>query len=152
MTKIEAPIRSRDEFGLAEILEESVELTSTRKEDPVEIIYPAGYTAEDDLDGDGNIDELEQQIKVNLLKDEIQREMDDAIKKEFLKKFRSEVDFHHRVAFRFEKAYQLCRKQPEKKELLNKEIMDVVTDCSSYLEYEPTGLAYLLFFCILYNN
>jgi len=32
---------------------------------------------------------------------------------------RGEVDIHHKVAFRFEKAYRLGKKQPEKEEAVN---------------------------------
>jgi len=36
--------------------------------------------------------------------------MDDKIKEEYVKKFRKEVDFHHKVAYRYEKAYRLGKK------------------------------------------
>ena len=34
----------------------------------------------------------------------------DDIKDHYLKVFRKEVDFHHKVAYRFEKAYRLGKK------------------------------------------
>jgi hypothetical protein len=37
------------------------------------------------------------------------------MKEHYLKRFRKEVDFHHKVAYRFEKAYRLGKKMSEKK-------------------------------------
>ena len=41
------------------------------------------------------------------MKDDIH---DEKVKDEYLSKFRKEVDFHHTVAYRFEKAYRLGKK------------------------------------------
>ena len=64
----------------------------------------------DDLNGDGIIDEMEQQIKVITMKDTIRDKIDDKVRNEYLAKFRKEVDFHHKVAYRFEKCYRLGKK------------------------------------------
>ena len=44
------------------------------------------------------------------LKDNIKDQVDDKIREEYLMKFRKEVDFHHKVAYRYEKAYRLGKK------------------------------------------
>ena len=67
-------------------------------------------------------------------------------------KFRKEVDFHHKVAYRFEKAYRLSKKQPHKKQALNLEIIDIISEHSDYIEQDPMALFYCLYFCIYYNN
>ena len=77
--------------------------------------YPAGFNPEDDLDGNGNIDEIEQKIKVNNIKADMRDQVDENVRNQYLAKFRKEVDFHHKVAYRYEKAYRLGKKQPQKK-------------------------------------
>jgi len=77
--------------------------------------YPAGFNQEDDLDGNGNIDEIEQKIKVNNIKADMRDQVDENVRNQYLAKFRKEVDFHHKVAYRYEKAYRLGKKQPQKK-------------------------------------
>lgn len=81
--------------------------------------YGPHYSAEDDLNKDGQIDPIEHDIKVMKLKTHIHNEIDDKIREEYLSKFRKEVDFHHKVFYAFEKAYRLVKKQQKKKELLN---------------------------------
>lgn len=54
--------------------------------------------------------------------------MDDKIKEDYLKKFRKEVDFHHKVAYRFEKAYRLGKKMTLKKQALNEEITNIISE------------------------
>jgi len=49
-----------------------------------------------------------------VLKDDIKLDMDKAIAKEYNSKLKREVDFHHKVAYRFEKSYKL-RRYAEKK-------------------------------------
>jgi hypothetical protein len=44
-----------------------------------------------------------------------------------IKKMRGEVDFYHKVAYRFERSYKLGRKQPEKKRELDMEIIDLMS-------------------------
>jgi len=44
--------------------------------------------------------------------DYIKEELEDNIREQYLNKFRKEVDFHHKVAYRYEKAYRLGKKQP----------------------------------------
>jgi len=41
----------------------------------------------------------------------------------YLKLFRKEVDFHHKIAYRFEKAYRLGRRQTERNATLNIDII-----------------------------
>jgi hypothetical protein len=69
-----------------------------------------------------------------------------------LKIFRKEVDFHHKVAYRFEKAYRLGKKQQQKKHMLNQEIIDIITEHSDYIDQDKMALFYCLYFCIYYNN
>ena len=73
------------------------------------------YDQEDDLNGDGVIDDFENDVKVTKLKGQIQGNFEEYVKNDYLQKFRREVDFHHKVFYRFEKAYRLGKKQPHKK-------------------------------------
>ena len=70
----------------------------------------------------------------------------------YLRLFRKEVDFHHKVAYRFEKAYRLGRRQTERSATLNIDIIQCITDHSGYIEQDPMALFYCLFFCIQFNN
>jgi len=74
------------------------------------------------------------------------------VKEDYLRIFRKEVDFHHKVAYRFEKAYRLGKKMSVKKAALNNEITNIISEHSSYLEQDPMALFYCLYFCIYYNN
>ena len=56
------------------------------------------------------------------------------MRREYLSKFRKEVDFHHKVAYRFEKCYRLGKKSPEKKNTLNLEIIEIISEHSDYIE------------------
>jgi hypothetical protein len=98
------------------------------------------------------IDHIERRIKVNKVTEEIKGELDEKIKEDYLKKFRKEVDFHHKVAYRFEKAYRLGKKQSVKKAALNQEIISIIDEHSSYIEQDQMALFYCLYFCIYYNN
>jgi hypothetical protein len=104
------------------------------------------------LNEDGIIDLIERRIKVNKLTEEIKSELDAEIKENYLKKFRKEVDFHHKVAYRFEKAYRLGKKRSVKKAALNQEIISIIDEHSSYIEQDQMALFYCLYFCIYYNN
>jgi hypothetical protein len=75
-------------------------------------LYGEGFNAMDDLNGDGMIDPIESHIKVSKLTDNIKNEVDEKVREEYLQKFRKEVDFHHKVAYRFEKSYRLSKKHP----------------------------------------
>jgi hypothetical protein len=95
------------------------------------------------------------------LQDSIDMASDQGKKKKLVKKkikdiyvnqFKKEVDFHHKIAYRFEKAYRLGKKSGEKKAALNLEIIDCISDLSGYVETDPMTLFYCLFFCIYYNN
>ena len=114
--------------------------------------YPAGFTPEDDLDGNGNIDEMEQKIKVNNIKADMRDQVDENVRNQYLAKFRKEVDFHHKVAYRYEKAYRLGKKQPQKKQALNLEIIDIINEHADYIEEDQMALFYCLYFCVYYNN
>ena len=95
--------------------------------------YPSGFNSSDDLNNDGVIDEMEHTLKVISRKDEIRDKIDDKIRKEYLSKFRKEVDFHHKVAYRFEKCYRLGRVSEMKKNDLNLEIVEIISDHSDYI-------------------
>ena len=114
--------------------------------------YAPGYTAQDDLNNDGIIDGLENQLKVMGMKDGIRDIVDEKVKEDYLKKFRKEVDFHHKVAYRFEKAYRLGKKMTTKKKAMNMEIIEIISEHSDYLEQDPMSLFYCLYFCIYYKN
>ena len=64
--------------------------------------------------------------------------LNDKVKKEiqehYVAIFRKEVDFHHKVAYRFEKAYRLGKKTGERKQTLNLEIIDCISEHSGYIE------------------
>lgn len=77
---------------------------------------------------------------------------DDNVREHFIKRFRAEVDFHHKVAYRFEKAYRLGKKMTERKQTLNLDIIDCISEHSGYVEQDPMALFYCLFFCIYYKN
>ena len=73
-------------------------------------------------------------------------------REKYLKVFRKEVDFHHKVAYRFEKAYRLGKKMKDRMALLNIDIVDLISDHSGYIQSDPMAIFYCLFFCIYYNN
>lgn len=114
--------------------------------------FAPGYTGADDLNNDGIIDALENQIKIMGMKDDIRDIMDEKIKEDYLKKFRKEVDFHHKVAYRFEKAYRLGKNMTAKKKSMNMEIIEIISEHSDYIEQDPLALFYCLYFCIYYKN
>ena len=62
------------------------------------------------------------------------------------------MDFHHRVAYRFEKSYRLSKQSPGNKLSLDREIIDIIVEYSEYIEYDPMSLFYCLYFCIYYHN
>jgi hypothetical protein len=74
------------------------------------------------------------------------------VKEDYLKIFRKEVDFHHKVAYRFEKAYRLGKKMSVKKAALNAEIISIISEHDAYIDQDPMALFYCLYFCIYYNN
>lgn len=98
------------------------------------VIYPEGFDEEDDLNKDGKIDHVERELKVITIKDKIRSTVDEKIREEYLQKFRKEVDFHHKVAYRYEKAYRLGKKQPQKKKALNMEIIEIISEHGDYIE------------------
>ena len=73
------------------------------------------------------------------------------IQDHYISIFKKEVDFHHKVAYRFEKAYRLSKKTAERKQTLNLEIIDCISEHSGYVEQDPMTLFYCLYFCIYYN-
>ena len=69
--------------------------------------------------------------------------------------FRTEVDFHHKVAYRFEKAYRLGKKVNgaiDRKANLNNDIIQCIVEHADYIETDPMALFYCLFFCIYFKN
>lgn len=90
--------------------------------------------------------------KVDNMKDGLKEDFDERIRDQYMIKFRKEVDFHHKVAYRFEKAYRLGKKQEQKKHQLNQEIIDIITEHSDYIDQDKMALFYCLYFCIYYNN
>ncbi len=74
------------------------------------------------------------------------------IKEAYVSKFRKEVDFHHKIAYRFEKAYRLRKKMVDGPNYLNVEIIECISEHSGYLEQDPMVFFYCLYFCIYYNN
>jgi len=91
-------------------------------------------------------------LKIQNLKTGIRTVMDDKIRDDYLRKFRKEVDFHHKVAYRFERAYRLGRMQPEKQLGLDMEIIEVISEHCDYIEHDPMALFYCLYFCIYFRN
>ena len=106
-----------------------------------------------DLNGDDNmIDPIDNLSEVEDLKDKIHVNMESFIKDRYTNIFSHDVDFHHKSFYRFEKAYRLGKKQPHKKEALNKEIIDLISENSNYIEFDRMALFYCLYFCIFFKN
>ena len=114
--------------------------------------YPPGYGEDDDLNHDGIIDPIEQTIKVHKLQNAITMKINDKVTENYVKKFRKEVDFHHKVAYRFEKAYRLGKNNGLIKQQYNHEINALISEHHEYIEQDPMVMFYCLFFCIYYNN
>jgi hypothetical protein len=93
-------------------------------------------------------------VKVEALKqEEKQMPWDNVvIRREYLKKFKKEVDFHHKIAYRFERAYRLGKKDKSKLYNLNIEIINLLSEYSDYVFHDPISLFYCLYFCIYFNN
>ena len=74
------------------------------------------------IDGTGRelIDDDEEDIGIPMRKNTIQvlsatdaagaKDLKNEVKEHYLRMFRKEVDFHHKIAYRFEKAYRLGKK------------------------------------------
>jgi hypothetical protein len=94
------------------------------------------------------------------MKEQIRNERDENKKKEYIKKFRKEVDFHHKVCYRFEKAYRLSKEAENneykennpKEQELTLEIVAIISEHADYIEAEPMAIFYCLYFCIYYKN
>lgn len=114
--------------------------------------YPKGFSETDDLNGDGIIDPIEASIKIIKRKGEIRGNLEDKVKDAYLQKFRKEVDFHHKVAHKYEKVYRIVKRQPQKQQALNVEIIEIISEHGDYIEQDPLALFYCLYFCIYYNN
>ena len=66
-----------------------------------------------------------------------QDNLDEEMRNQYMVKARKEVDFHHKVAYRFEKVYKLGKKQALQKAQvikLNQEIIEVITEHSDYID------------------
>ena len=112
-------------------------------------IYPDGDGFEEDEDFNKSKEIGQSQP---LIQEAVKDDLDDKIRQDYIKKFRSEVDFHHKVAYRFEKAYRLGKKEQSKKNMLNQEIIDIIIDHSDYIDQDQMVLFYCLYFCVYYNN
>jgi len=67
-------------------------------------------------------------------------------------KLEKDVDFHHKMAYRFEKAYRLRKKVAgEQKRTYTLEIIDCMAEFSQYVEQFESSLFYCLHFCIIYD-
>ena len=86
------------------------------------------------------------------IEEDIVHRVNQKVVEEYRKKFMKEVDFHHKVAYRFEKAYRLIKKTPQKKNQLNLEIIEIISDHSDYIKHDPMSLFYCLYFCVYYDN
>ena len=74
------------------------------------------------IDGTGRelMDDDEEDIGIPMRKNTIQvlsatdaagaKDLKNEVKEHYLRMFRKEVDFHHKIAYRFEKAYRLGKK------------------------------------------
>ena len=73
---------------------------------------------------------------MKLEEDASEKNMQNIVKDHYLSIFRKEVDFHHKVAYRFEKAYRLGKKKEvnERRHHLNLEIIDCISEHSGYIE------------------
>ena len=74
---------------------------------------------------------------------------------DLVNKMKHEVDFHHKIAYRFEKAYRLSKlsnAQPEQLTQSKVEILDCIKEFSNFLEFDPSAFFYCLFFCVYYKN
>ena len=107
-------------------------------------VYPDGF--------DDDEEDLKPVETVHVVKDVVKDDLDEKIRQDYISKFRKEVDFHHKVAYRFEKAYRLGKKEQSKKNMLNQEIIDIITDHSDYIDQDQMVLFYCLYFCVYYNN
>mmetsp|Transcript_33505 Transcript_33505/g.51470 ORF Transcript_33505/g.51470 Transcript_33505/m.51470 type:complete len:119 (+) Transcript_33505:848-1204(+) len=108
--------------------------TQDGEDDPNSHFYPAGFTSADDLNKDGEIDSIERYFKVETRKFEIRQDVERKVAEDYLHVSKKEVDFHHKVAYRYEKAYRLSKKNPEKKQALNLDIIEVIRENSDYIE------------------
>ena len=71
----------------------------------------------------------------------------------FSDKFTDEVDFHHMIAYRFEKQYRLGKNLPKKeRQTLNLDIMHKIGEFNDYIQQDSMSLFYILFFAIYYRN
>jgi hypothetical protein len=120
-------------------------------------VAQAQYLDKDNLPSNLNkidFDDNDNDKKINIegIDDQDQKDLDEKVKEDYLKKFRKEVDFHHKVAYRFEKAYRLGKKMSIKKAALNAEIISIISEHDAYIEQDPMALFYCIYFCIYYNN
>ena len=161
-------------FGPSEDgMSDSVRMLTDRKYDEdSELENNKMYQVNQDFDEEDNepnpdavLNKIEQQVKILNINEAMRNATDANMRAEFLKKFREEVDFHHKVCYRFEKAYRLGKQigQGEDKAYqnvsdqkkfaqLNMEIIEIISDHSDYIEHEPMAIFYCLYFCIYYKN
>jgi hypothetical protein len=88
-----------------------------------------------------------------MTKDEVQEKLNEAINMEVVKAHdKKEVDFHHKVAYKFERGYRISKQQPEKKLALNMEIIQCISEHSDFINDDQMTLFFCLYFCIYFNN
>lgn len=59
--------------------------------------------------------------------------MKNKIQDEYKEANKLEVDFHHKVAYKFERAYRISKQQPQKLAELNLDIVAVISEDSDYI-------------------
>lgn len=86
---------------------------------------PEGYL---DIDYDPDIEKVKDQVVENLelqvkrmnMQEVIKNIDDKQLREHYIKKFRKEVDFHHKVCYRFEKAYRLGKEQSHSQNMIQR--------------------------------
>ena len=113
---------------------------------------PLGLNILDDLDGDGIINEQEEQIKIEIRRKHVLKTLKQQILNEYENKFNKEVDIHHKIDYAFELAAKLEKEHHEKKDEADMEIIQLLREYSDYIQHDPLVLFYCLFFCVYFNN
>lgn len=58
----------------------------------------------------------------------------DSVKKQPVSRNMREVDFHHKIAYRFEKAYRLAKKTGDSRQNLNKDIIECIQEHEAFID------------------
>ena len=141
---------SEPERGLTIVQENTVDLENRSS------IYMEGESLRNLMDSSSRFFDAKNEGIIDRRKSKMEVQSDqtkhELIRKHFEEVFKKEVDFHHKLAYRFEKAYRLGKEMPDKRHTLNVEIIDCISEHSGYVEEDPMSLFYCLFFCIYYLN